>query len=216
MLLATRQLLLSLLTRTVPAGYTRPVALDTLQVGLFTTLPADDGTGGVEATGSNYARVSRAATDANFALASDQVTNAAEISFNLLTGSLLPIVGFGIWDNAGTLRWAQPAGDTPQSFTFNGATDTLSRTAHGLANNQLARVFALDSLPLPGGLAANTTYYVVGATADTLQLAATEGGAAINLTTDGACLVRRWYGKTYGVDDRPVIPAGALKFRLTV
>lgn len=215
MLLTTRQVLLSLLLRTAPAGYARPADLNSLQIGLLTTMPADDGTGGVEAVGGNYARVVRAASDANFNLAGDQVTNAAEVSFPLLTGGIGgAIVGFGVWDNANVLRWAQPAGDTPQAFNFNGATDTFTRQGHGLQNNQLVRVFALDSLPLPGGLAANTTYYIVGATADTLQLAAAEGGAAINITSDGACYLRRWYGKVFGVDDRPVIPAGALKFRL--
>lgn len=216
MLLTTRQLILSLLLRTVPAGYTRPANLDTLQVGLFTTLPADDGTGGVEATGSGYARVTRAALDANFSQTSDQVTNVAEIQFPLLTGPLAAIVGFGVWDNGGVLRWAQPAGDIPQAFTFAASTDVFTRTAHGLSDAQMVRAFALDSLPLPGGITANTTYYVVNSASGTLKLSATSGGAAIDLTTDGACLLRRWYGKAYEVDDRPVVPAAALKFRLSV
>lgn len=216
MLLSTRQLILSLLTRTVPAGYTRPANLESLQIGLLSTLPADDGTGAVELVGNNYARVVRAATDANFSLVGDEVSNVADVSFNVLTGSTPDAIGFAVWDNGNVIRWAQPFGGAPQSFTFNGATDTLSRVAHGMANNQKARVFALDGLPLPGGLAANTTYYIVGATADTLQLAATEGGAAINITTDGACLIRRWYGKAYAVDERPLIPAGLMKLRCAV
>ena len=116
MILALRQTILSLLLRTVPVGFTRPANYDTLHLGLFTTMPADDGTGGVEATGSSYARVAKAASDANFNQASDQVTNVAEIQFPLLTGSLPEIVGWGVWDNGGVLRWAQPAGDLPVAF----------------------------------------------------------------------------------------------------
>lgn len=213
MLLALRQIILSLLLRTAPAGFTRPADYNTLNIGLFTTMPADDGTGGVEATGSSYARVAVAALDANFAIASDQVTNVAEIQFPLLTGSLLEVVGWGVWDNGGTLRWAQPAGDLPVAFVA-AADDTLTRAAHTFADKQTVRVIALEGLPIPTGLAANTTYYVRDAGASTIKLAATESGAAIDITAAGACLLRRWYGKTYAIDDRPVVPASALKFKL--
>jgi hypothetical protein len=215
MLLTTRQAILSLLLRTAPAGYTRPADLNTLKVSLYTTMPADDGTGGVEATGSSYAAQSISALDANFAISGDEVTNVAEIQFPLLTGSLLEVVGFVVKDNANVLRWAQPAGAIPQAFTFNGSTDTFSRTSHGLPDGAMVRAFAVDSLALPGGISANTTYYVRDTASGTLNVSATVGGAAVDLTTDGACYLRRWYGKTYSVDDRPVIPAGALKFKLS-
>ena len=216
MLLTLRQTILSLLLRTAPAGFTRPSDYNTLNFGLFTVLPADDGTGGTEAVGSSYARVARTASDANFSLAGDQVANAAEVQFPLLTGNIGEVVGWGVWDNAGTLRWAQPAGDLPQTFVTDPAADTCGRTAHGLADKQKVRAFAADGLALPAGLAANTTYYVRDAAANTLKLAATESGAAIDLTgSAGAVVLRRWYGNTYGVDDRAVIPAGAFKFRLT-
>lgn len=215
MLLTTRQTALSLFLRTVPAGYTRPVALDTLQIGLFSTLPADDGTGGVELAGNAYARTAVAVTDANFQIVGDLVTNLNPIQgAALFTGNMPEVVGWGVWDNAGNLRWAQPAGDLAQAFTFNGATDSFSRTGHGLVDRVPVRPFALDSLALPGGIAANTTYYVRDAAANTLKLAATEGGAAIDVTTDGAVNLRRWYGNTYKIDDRWVLPAGGLKFRL--
>ena len=216
MLLTTRQTILALLARTAPAGFTRPADWNTLNVGLFTTLPADDGTGGVEAAGSNYARVAIAALDANFGIAGDLVTNVAEIQFGLLTGSIGEIVGFGIWDNGGVLRHAQPAGDLPQAFTFDAGTDVFTRAAHGLLDKQMIRGFSLDGLALPGNIAANTTYFVRDGAAGSLKAAATEAGAAIDLTTTGAVLLRRWYGKSYGVDDRPVIPAGALKIKLAV
>ncbi|WP_438482728.1 phage tail fiber protein [Oleiharenicola lentus] len=215
MLLSYRQTILGLALRTVPAGYTRPASADTLKVCLFTTLPADDGSGGVEAAGSGYASVIVAALDANFSLVGDLVANIAEIQFPVLTGALPEIVGWGIRDSGNVIRWAQPCGDTPQAFVVQASVDTLTRAAHGLTDGMMARVFALDGLPIPAGLALNTTYYVVNSAAGTLKLSATIGGAAIDITADGAVFLRRWYGKAYAIDDRPIIPAGGLKFRLS-
>jgi hypothetical protein len=70
-------------------------------VGLFTTLPtADDGTGGVEASGSGYARKSHAAW-LNTAVApiTYRVNNGA-IEFTALTADLDGCVGWGVWDAA--------------------------------------------------------------------------------------------------------------------
>ncbi len=54
----------------------------------------------------------------------------------------------------------------------------VSRTAHGWANG--TEVLLTTTGALPTGLAASTVYYVISATADAFQLAATPGGAAIN------------------------------------
>jgi hypothetical protein len=69
-------------------------------IGFFTTLPADDGTGGVEASGSGYARVNHAAW---INVAEDPITyrvNNGAISFSALTADLASIIGWGIWDAA--------------------------------------------------------------------------------------------------------------------
>ena len=216
LILGTRQTLLSLLLRTVPAGFTRPVNLDTLQFGLLSVMPADDGTGGTEfATGGGYgyARKNLAALDANLSIASDIVSLVADLKFDLFTGATPEHVGTGVWDDGNVLRWAFPAGGLPRAFAAVGAADTLGFTGHGLADKQKIRVEQLEGLALPANLALNTTYFVRDAAANTIKLAATEGGAAIDIG-DGVCLVRRWYGKTYGVDERAVLPAGTQMFRL--
>lgn len=51
-------------------------------------------------------------------------------------------------------------------------------TAHGLMNGQKVRLTTTGTLPT--GLAINTTYYVRYVSANTFQLSATKGGAAIN------------------------------------
>jgi len=62
--------------------------------------------------------------------------------------------------------------------------DTLTIPAHGLANGAIVRVYNTDNA-FPGGLAAATAYYVVNATTDALQLSATSGGSAIDITSAG-------------------------------
>lgn len=71
-----------------------------------------------------------------------------------------------------------------QPYTANASTDTLSAPSHGYSNGDLVRL-SNSGGAVPAGLAVGTNYYVVGAAADTLQLSATSGGAAINLTDAG-------------------------------
>jgi hypothetical protein len=70
------------------------------------------------------------------------------------------------------------------AFTADPATDVLSATAHGRSNGEAVNVASTGTLP--GGLAAATQYFVRDATADTLKLAATLTGAAIDITSAGS------------------------------
>jgi hypothetical protein len=80
------------------------------------------------------------------------------------------------------------------SFLFNSVdtgTDTITLNAnHGLAANDEVEVFVPSGGSLPGGLAIRTTYYVRNPSGATLQLSATPGGAAIDLTSGFASPVR--------------------------
>jgi hypothetical protein len=67
-------------------------------VGFFTVLPADDGTGGTEAAGSNYARVAHAAWISVAAAPVTYRVNNGAIEFAALTADLVGIVGWGIWN----------------------------------------------------------------------------------------------------------------------
>jgi hypothetical protein len=66
------------------------------------------------------------------------------------------------------------------SFTDTG--DTVGATAHGLSNGDLV---SFATIVTTTGIITYTPYFVVGATADTFQLALTAGGSAIALTTNG-------------------------------
>jgi surface protein len=71
---------------------------------------------------------------------------------------------------------------TDAPVTFTASTDTVGRTAHGFIDGQIV---SFASIATTTGITADTPYFVVNATADTFQLAATSGGSVIALTSDG-------------------------------
>lgn len=79
-------------------SWTKPSAL---YVALFTVMPADDGTGGTEVTGSGYARIQRDPADANWSAPSDgsgEFKNTSAVQFGSPTADWGTIVGFGLYD----------------------------------------------------------------------------------------------------------------------
>jgi hypothetical protein len=81
-----------------------------------------------------------------------------------------------------------PAG-TSLIQSFNGNTsvsntaETITFTTNAFVNNQIVLYYTASGNTAPSGLSNNTFYYVVGAGATTLQLSASQGGSAINLTS---------------------------------
>jgi hypothetical protein len=78
------------------------------------------------------------------------------------------------------IDWSMPVAKT---FTAANASNTYTATAHGYTNGTRVRVSSAGALP--AGLSAGTDYYVIAAAANTFQLSAAPGGAAVDVTTDG-------------------------------
>jgi surface protein len=72
---------------------------------------------------------------------------------------------------------------TAVAVTFQDAGDTVTRTAHGLDNGTIVSFSTITSTT---GIAIYLQYYVINATANTFQLSATSGGAAVALSTNGS------------------------------
>lgn len=89
----------------------------------------------------------------------------------------------GMLPNGGAAlkRFLVPTGDL--------GTDTLECPAHGYSNGDTVVVWAASGVPT--GLAVGTVYYVVSAGTDTLKLAATSGGSAIDVTAIGSGFIQR-------------------------
>src|SRR5688572_29237445 len=91
-----------------------PSGLGTWYMALFTTLPGEDGTGGVEVTTQV-----RVAGRPSFTLADDTVTpglfeNAADVSFGISANTVNNVVGYGYFDaaSAGNL-WVRKTFTSP-------------------------------------------------------------------------------------------------------
>jgi hypothetical protein len=67
--------------------------------------------------------------------------------------------------------------------SVDAGTDTITVASHGFANGDLVDFSATT---LPGGISEDTKYYVINKATDTFQISATEGGAAIDITSNGS------------------------------
>jgi hypothetical protein len=69
-------------------------------------------------------------------------------------------------------------------FTADATANTLTAPGHPYVTGDVVRMYNSGGA-LPAGLAANTDYYALGVSGNTMQLAATAGGAAIDITGAG-------------------------------
>jgi hypothetical protein len=67
--------------------------------------------------------------------------------------------------------------------------DTITLDGHGFETDDEVTVRAAEGGTLPAPLVEGTTYYAIRVTNATFKLAATAGGAAINITADGESVV---------------------------
>jgi hypothetical protein len=84
--------------------------------------------------------------------------------------------------------------------TVAASTDKFTFTSHGFSDGDAVRIvaeYATDTLPT--GVNNSTTYFVVSSTANDFKLAATAGGAAIDITVDGTATVRRFGNTTVAI-----------------
>ncbi|GAA5076661.1 hypothetical protein HNP84_007329 [Thermocatellispora tengchongensis] len=147
-------------------------------------------TGGNELTGGGYARVAptyAAASGGSKAL-------AASVAFQVPAGSTVGWVGWwsqasgGIHGGMTPLTGADVTAP-PAAYTAAAATDVLTAPGHAFVDGDTVVVFPGAAASLPAGLTAGTVYHVRDVAGATLKLAASQGGAAINLTGDGAGII---------------------------
>jgi hypothetical protein len=105
----------------------------TFYLALFTTLPAADDSGGVEASGAGYARLAITANTTNFPVTSTQsLTNGATFTMATATGdwsAAANIVGWGFFDasTSGNLWYSGPV--TVPAPVLNTQTATIASSA---------------------------------------------------------------------------------------
>lgn len=171
-------------------------ALDYDFVSLHT---AYSSTGASEVTGGSPAYARKAITWN--AAASGSLDNSNTQVFDVPAGTTIRFYGFWTDVAAGTFGGMFPLQDTAGAripFTAEDTTDVLTADGHGYSDTQSVVVWDTTGAVIPTGLVEGTVYFVRDATTDTFKLAATSGGAAIDLTTDGAGFVQKITPETFG------------------
>lgn len=159
-------------------------------------------TGANEVVGGSYARV--AATFAAASAGSRSLSSG--INFDIPVGTT--VRWCGLWNGSTFLGYAPNAG-VPREFIADPSADTITCRSHGYVDTNKI-VFYGDTTP--AGLTEGVVYFVRDATAHAFAVAATSGGAAIDLTTAGgaACAVSAITEEEYAGGGTHTISAWAL------
>lgn len=160
---------------------------------LHSAFPGDNGANEINGGDPAYARKAAGWN----AAAGGSLGSSAGVTFDVPGGATVAWLGF--WDagSAGNYRGCAPLGGNPKDFAVDPATDTVRLEGHGYADG--TKVVFFGGTP-PAPLVEGTIYFVRDAATDTFKLAATEGGAAIDITNagDNDVLVSKVVPETYG------------------
>lgn len=165
-------------------------------------------TGTNELTGGSPAYARKAASWN--AAASAEAALTAAVTFDVAAGTTVQWVGRWTAITAGTFLGMSPLNGAETEFSVDLTANTIKQVAHGYVNtNQIVFIGGTPPAPLVEG----TIYFVVGAATDTYQVAATSGGAAIDITAEptAACVASKIVPETYGSQGTLQITALPLK-----
>lgn len=194
-------------------------------LGLFTAVSNWRTPTVTEASYTGYARVQMTATtdwtlaDTAVTPQGRRITNANVESFPQNTGTAQDVIAWGIYtaSTGGTLRAIIALDDDPPILgTAAASGETITAYGHGLAADQRVYVLGVPGATLPAGLSEGTAYFVraTGLTADAFTLATTSGGAAVDITANGAALFIPYKAVTIATNATPQFAVGALELAL--
>lgn len=182
-----------------------------VHVALHDSVPGD--TAANEWAGNGYARVQVTNNATQWPnLSSGQKKNANDISFPALSGASKNAVGWSIWDasSAGNAMFWGMFWSNVVPFTGLSATDVITAPGHTFVDGDAVRILAMPGMSIPTGLTSGNKYFVRDTSGDTFKLAATAGGAAIDLTANGGGRIGKDQSKTVADGTTPIIQANQL------
>lgn len=150
--------------------------LDALTIDKASLHSAFPGTTGANEISGGAPAYAQKAITMNAASGGSRALNSA-VTFDV-PASTVAWVGF--WDSTTFLYCAPNGGATPKNFTVDPATDTVYSTSHGYSDTQ---TIVFYNGTAPGGLTEGTVYYVRDSATHSFKVAATSGGAAIDITS---------------------------------
>lgn len=171
--------------------------------------------GASELSGGAYARKNAIASDFG-SVSGGQVSNINELEF---------VAASADWDQATDVKVfdASSGGNeiakspiinlsSVRAFVGDSGADILTVPNHSFSDGETVRIIGAD---IPSGLSEAVTYYIINATADTIQCATSEGGSAVSLSADGFGEIARTAYKTIESGDTARFSAGSLVFSLS-
>lgn len=178
---------------------------------LFVSLhTAYSATGASEVTGGSpaYARVAVTWSSA----AGQSKSLSGTYTLNVPASTTVEYIGFWDASTSGNFSgmWPNAAGANAYAFAAPSSTGVLLAPGSGYSAGQTVVVFASPGSTLPSGLTAGTVYFVKSPSSDSFSLSATNGGAAITLTTDGSGIIQQIAAETFGSQGTFTITAGSI------
>ena len=141
-------------------------------------------------------------------------SNANTLSFPKCTVAAVEVeLFFGLGtasSGAGKLLMSAPLGSLSGPFVAEADDDTIICKGHGLQVDDRCAVMATVGKALPGNVAAGTVYWVKTVSGDTITISTTQGGAAVNISSDGAGELFKVVRQTVDINITPKFAAGAL------
>jgi hypothetical protein len=136
-------------------------------------------------------------------------------TFNVPAGTTVAFLGFesNVSTNDGKTQGWWPLGGQPlMAGVVEGDDDTITSKAHGLTASQRVVFMDITGGGLPTGLTEGVVYWVrsAGLATDSFTVATTDGGAAVNITTDGEVFFTRCIPETFASQGTYTIAAGDL------
>lgn len=187
-------------------------ALGITHLGAHTAFPGDAGSN--EVTGGSPAYARKAATFGAAASGTKATTDAQ--TFDIPGSTTVAWLSGWTASTAGSCRAVAPLGGSPKKFQVDLANNKILCEGHGYADGD--RIVFYGGTP-PTGLTEGTIYFVraqAAADPDTFEVAATAGGAAIDITGQAAagCVVSKIVPEAFGAQGTLNVASGAFSVNL--
>lgn len=167
-----------------------------------------------EAAYTPYVRIPLVRSVAGWTVAGGNVSNAALLAFAKATAGsetiLFAGLGFAV-SGVGELYGAGHLGSSLGPFSGDLTTDEIRILNHGLVADQRVVFYDTPGGTIPTGITEGTVYFVIGSPGtDTFQISLTSGGAAVNMTADGAGRAGLVNKIDIAIGSEPQFPTGDL------
>lgn len=167
--------------------------------------PGETGTN--ELAGSPYARKTVVWTAPDNGV----VSNDGALSFDITADTEVLFVGMWSALAAGTFFGAFPLNSPVAGVaTALASSNVITNYDHSLVSGDRVFISAVFDASLLGGISESSTYYLRDVTADTFKLSLTDGGPAINITSDGEVMFQKVLPEFFGAEGFLGIADGAL------